>query len=865
MSNNFGTWSPLTSILPNVEEDLDYKFFYVTESGSVPGLDIEFKVGDWLVYIKENNQKNWYKTSGGAIMVDVSNNGHMIDPGFYTKIQLDNSGHIVDAGYIKADDLPKHTHSIDSITGDWESKIRDYVKRLFNFGEVNNLNTVSFKYDEETQTISANVNIDEDTIIRNEWGEISLGNGTAGQSPNNGSSQGFTGKIKIEQVTNLSNRLANIENNLKDNSIICRSNSALEEKPIEGGGGKYLSVKFDNHSLVLNSDGELSVSPNVIAGGPTDGSNTPCGGHTHDVSQIADLEKKVVELINQNQAVDVAQIPIDGETIIINSSGELASVGSGTKAHTHKMKDIVDLKPEIADTWASNQPLQSNENYTSGKFDLTGQTIGHSVKKINDYLNDADDRLSTLEKKVSITDAPEPDGIQFAEFKSTYINETIVKDKNTQKKVTAGTQIKLESNYFYPANKGTLNVYIDGETVSSINLEHAFNDSNFNLLDVRDSYYNIAMYRGHYESMKFSYTTSNLNEGYHNIYFEHVVNNESKRTQPINFQIYVPTQPTIENEFMSLPKNNVYVSGIPGYNGDGKVEFNTTIGNVYSKCFVNDVIYQYSTDNGKNWITPLILSWDDDNVIHFEPTTLYIEKGNESPININQRFYNVTGNAFTNVLNVPSVSWNCTDIEEYRVTYGKDYDPQQTPTVIGSQLLEDYDPKEPVPNYEMIIKNNIGIRPLQDFSWIGGPDYTNNGFDKDGFIWCNFKFEAPFVNNLHINVVQSGNRPFSMNRNGTLSGVEIYVAQGNTSVPGDWVNGNAPYIGYGGTSGLDNNGLDLFRSDNITRYITFGQHPDIQSGYLYVKVGIQVNLDGNADIDLGALVSSVKESIDEWS
>ena len=57
MSNNFGTWSPLTSILPNVEDDLDYKFFYVTESGSVPGLDIEFKVGDWLVYIKENNQK----------------------------------------------------------------------------------------------------------------------------------------------------------------------------------------------------------------------------------------------------------------------------------------------------------------------------------------------------------------------------------------------------------------------------------------------------------------------------------------------------------------------------------------------------------------------------------------------------------------------------------------------------------------------------------------------------------------------------------------------------------------------------------------------------------------------------------------
>ena len=158
MSSNFGTWSPNDLILPTVESDLDYKFFFVKEPGSIEGLNITFNTGDWLVFIKEHGVGNWYKTSGGAVAVSLSNNGNLPDPGFYTKVRLDNFAHIIDAGYIGADDLPKHTHDISTITGDWETKVKSYIIQLFQ-NQTNG--TVKFKYDNSTQTISADVNIDE--------------------------------------------------------------------------------------------------------------------------------------------------------------------------------------------------------------------------------------------------------------------------------------------------------------------------------------------------------------------------------------------------------------------------------------------------------------------------------------------------------------------------------------------------------------------------------------------------------------------------------------------------------------------------------------------------------------------------------
>lgn len=856
MSSNFGTWSPNDLILPTVESNLDYKFFFVKEPGSIEGLNINFNAGDWLVFIKEQGVGNWYKTSGGAIAVNLSNNGNLPDPGFYTKVRLDNFANIIDAGYIEGDDLPKHSHDIKDVTGDWETKIKNCVIQLFQ-NQTNG--TVTFKYDSSTQTISANVNIDEETIVRNEWGELeAVGGGNEGSS--SGSSQNFTGTIKIEQVKDLSDKLVAIDNEIKKNFIVCRPNSALKSMLDPNGGGTYLSVKFDGTSLVLNSEGELSVNPSVLLGGAVDGSDTACGAHTHTVSQITDFEEKVLELISHNNTIDINQIPIDGETIIINSSGHLACIAAGVKAHTHGMKDILDLRPEIADTWASDQPLQSSQDYTQGQFDFTGQTIGYSVKRINEYLKDVDIRITHLEAQVGVIEAPEPDGIEFADFSIKYVGETNVIDKDTLVTVIAGENAKFTSNYFYPANQGTIKVYVDEVESFSIQLDDSvslYNSPEFKILGVRDSYYNVAMYKGHYNSMMIEYNLPNIDEGYHNIYFEHIVEDVIHKSKTMYFQIYKETTPAIITTNVILPENNTFISGVPCYNGDGKITFMPKINNLYKKQFINDVIFQYSVDNGENWITPKV-SQIANNMAFFDPIIVYAEKGNSSALTIKQRCFNVLGKVFTNEVYTPSLFWNNTDIEQYRVIHGRDFD-GQSPSEIGAQVLNDYDSKNPVPLYEMVIQNNIGSLVRRDYSSLNGPNYANRNSDKNGYVWCNFKFKSPFMNNLHVDLINGNGLPFPKNKNGTLKGIEIYVSQSSTNSSAIWVNGNEPYVGYGKADSVNSNGLDLFKSDEKTRYITFGQRPDIDDGYLYVKVGT------NSSINLGVLVNSIKESINEWS
>ena len=53
MNSFVSTWSPQEVVLPSVENNIDYALFFVTDSGTISGLNITFVEGDWLVYIKK--------------------------------------------------------------------------------------------------------------------------------------------------------------------------------------------------------------------------------------------------------------------------------------------------------------------------------------------------------------------------------------------------------------------------------------------------------------------------------------------------------------------------------------------------------------------------------------------------------------------------------------------------------------------------------------------------------------------------------------------------------------------------------------------------------------------------------------------
>ena len=92
-----------------------------------------------------------------------------------------------------------------------------------------------------------------------------------------------------------------------------------------------------------------------------------------------------------------------------------------------------------------------------------------------------------------------------------------------------------------------------------------------------------------------------------------------------------------------------------------------------------------------------------------------------------------------------------------------------------------------------------------------------------------------------------------------MNDICIYVGQSETLVPEVWVNGNVPFDGCSSAKGIDFSGLDLFRSDNTRRYVTFGQRPSISSGYIFVKLGIAAK----KTLDCKTLVKSILESLDE--
>lgn len=850
MSTNVGIWSPNELILPTVEPDLDYKFFFVTEPGSIEGLDISFNSGDWLIYIKKDGVGNWYKSNGGIISFNTSSSANAPDPGYYTRVRLDNNGNIIDADYITKDDLPKHTHSIDDIIGDWETKIKSYIGGMF---QSHSDSSVQFTYDKSTQTITAEVNIDNDTITQNEWGELTANGGGNG---NSGSATTISGKIAINQVEDLSNKLLAIDANIQKNFIVCNSESGLQAKYTDDG--TFLSVKIDGTSLVLNADGELSVSSNVLLGGSTDGSDLSCGAHTHTTSQITDFEEAVKDLIKNNAKVTLTDLPIDNQTIIINSNGQLSCVAAGTRAHTHTISDITDLNPKIANVWASQQGLQNDEDYSNGALELTGRTIGYSVKVINEYIKNLDNRLSIVENKINTVIAPEPNSLDFANIELSYNDKREVYDKDSFNPIIAGFGATFTTDYFYPAKSGKIDIYIDNSLMYTQEINEdtgLLANQSFEILGIRDSYYDNAMYRGNFESMQIKYTASNLSEGYHTFYMIHTVNGDIHQSRNVDFQIYVPSNPTIILDNLILPENNTYVSGVPCYNGDGKIRFTPRLLGAFTSQFVNGTVYQYSDDNGITWRTPDIFAVDNTS-IYFEPIEIYAKS--TGSFKVLERAFNVLGALKESNFSTSSLLWNTTDVEQYRVVHGRDFD-GQSPSEIGGQVLSDYNPKNKVPQYEMVIQNNIGSLVRTDYKNLNGPDYSNQNTDKNGFVWCNFKFNAPFMNNLHINIVHKDGTPFEKNSNGSLNGLQLYVAQSDTNSSAVWVNGNNPYPGYGKADSVSSPGLDLFKSDNKTRYITFGQRPDISVGYLYIKVGVTSN------IDLGDLVESVKESINEWS
>lgn len=870
MSEIISTWSPLDIVLPNIGNDVDHAMYYVTDAGSIDGLNISFSVGDWLVYIKKDGVGNWYKTNG-IVTFNTSSSANNPNPGIYTRIRLDNNGNVIAADYLEADDLPAHAHVLSDI----EDKdnlielIQETVGKMLVGSEENN--SVDLVYDKNTQTISAEVNLDGVSIVKNKYGQIEIGedyqaDGTGSSS----SSVNNTGTISITNVEDLTNRLTVLENLIEKNQIIINDDSGLEERDTEGG--KIVKVKVDGSSIIINAFGQLEVNPDYSLD-ENGNLSSNCANHKHSYDQILGLEDYIVEVLSKNNTISPKDLPIDGTTIIINKDGQLAAVSTAIAQHDHVMDDIKDLNKAKADTWASDQPIKGDKtvNYTDGIIDLTSFTIGVSIEKLSEAIKSVNETAEYAKSMIGHVVPAEPNNIDYSDITYEYIDEKDVINVNSLEKVKAGDSAKVYLHDVYPYNSGDIYAYIDDKQVCKLHLTPSTTVDTVSNTDklttgilkvdsIYDSYKSITSFQGFYKSSTIVFTLpENIEAGIHNIKFYHVLEeNNTKTSKNINLNIYKETTPIINVGIIQQVNPNFYVSGVKKLKGEAKFEAEIIVKNAYKGVFAPVKLLTSTILNDTNTYSPS--RYLEDFSVSFNICINILDEYRTNNLVFNA--YNFKESAPVNkyVYQVPYFIVDTTTVDEAKYRYVPFIEGKEEYVTAGPFTVKKYDPTEAVPRTELVIQNDIAA--FNNFNYEKyeiGPNYEASQHLEGLYSWINFVFETDFKNNIYMDIIDKNNNSYSKIKNGTLENIQIFVSQNESLLPEYWVNGNKPYAGNGSINGINWSGLDLFRSTNTRRYITFGQRPNITTGYIFVKIGITKD----STLNCKALVDSILESINE--
>ncbi len=322
----------------------------------------------------------------------MSDESLIFEPGFYTKVRLDDEGRIVDATDLEEDDLPKHKHKIEDIREGLTNEILEVISKLF----INSGSTaVKFTYDPKIKKVFADVNIDEDTIIKNEYGQLES------TATGEGSS---SGGITQEDLAKVDKKLENVKEDLmqevmKTLAHILVSNPDSAVKFIWDDKLKIYTadVRIDDTSIIKNEYGELQSN------GGGGGGSAECGNHTHTTDQISDFEKAVINIFNnfsKTLEFDLSKY-IDGSTIKINDEGQLVAVRTALERHTHSLKEIVDY---VAPDPAALQPMKDlgdDVDYSKGVINFEKLNIGFSILALSEYLNNVTNKkIENLSKRI---------------------------------------------------------------------------------------------------------------------------------------------------------------------------------------------------------------------------------------------------------------------------------------------------------------------------------------------------------------------------------------------------------------------------------------------------------------------------------
>ena len=203
-----GPWDPSTGAFPVVPTGTSSAYYFVTGPGNIGGF--AFGEGDWLLYLEETgtppNTGSWYRTAGGIIQLatttspasftasdisDFSAAAHaaiLVDNTTIVKDPSTGALHVLASGtgggtttVIEEEDdtyVPPHGH-VSTELSDFVAAVRvslgpTAAGRPF-FSNTALTNAVVFTYDNTLHAVSADVKIDNATIVKNKYGQLVAG------------------------------------------------------------------------------------------------------------------------------------------------------------------------------------------------------------------------------------------------------------------------------------------------------------------------------------------------------------------------------------------------------------------------------------------------------------------------------------------------------------------------------------------------------------------------------------------------------------------------------------------------------------------------------------------------------------------
>ncbi len=840
--NFYGTFDPNQGFLPELNTQYTTGAWLITGTAAIG--ETLYNEKEWLVAIREGEKINYAVASTVVNFLDPSNS-MTTEPGFFTKVRLGSVGNVLSGEYLTQEDLPTHSHKAQDV-----SELKEALLEVFKtlFGD-SDKTAVDFIWNEETQTFTADVKIDELSINKNEFGQlVSTG----------GSSSGGNATIDWNQINTAIDQA--LETYDFQKSLIFSSNG-FKDETIDGA--RRIELKLDESLITFNADRELTLNQTFLENiqGLDEHFGNQCTVEVslEDLVEIEGLKEWILEQVQDVFKFDIKDY-IDESTIILNADGKISAVAMKVQPHTHEIEQIEGLKEKLI--WAVNQNLnldESNLNFQDGSLNLTNKTIGETIVLINNYLKYYTDQIEELKILVGNAKPTEPtyNAGKTLELKGSLgeiecyhlTNPDLLECSKIK---CQNGEISLEISKLYPI-KGNLEVYVNDELVSSTeNLEKIFENDVVDYLEctkIYDYYSDLEQFIGWYNAADYSIKIPSIIEQPNaKITVKHTTftnNIPSHIYHSYVGSIYKEAVPTLKLIIDQPNLNTRVVSGIP-CTIENKMTLQPLVENAFTECFLPVEVSLNFSFLDKDCSTSIKEIDLINKRVFFKETHFELDENfyNKSI----QVYYTTLFSTFTENFSINDFNYNTTaaEIEGYRVIYPvADY--------TDFQSYKDFNNTEDLSKtFESVLINGCMINTPFNYEEIGGYDYSNliSASDK-GYRYCSLKFDVEtqiLPQAISFELIDAKGSIFEKTKYGTFKDFKCQIGLFKDDILRATLQANTPYEFEGSVDFTDTNfnSLDLYSTTDKKVSLTLGINPklkDVNKVILFIGCNAEKSLD----------------------